>query len=209
MKVVSLVAQKGGAGKTTIAVHLAVLAQQQGQRVALIDIDPQRSTAAWWQSRQVDTPLLVETAAAQLPAVIQAAQSDKLDLVIIDTPPRSASEAASAVAVSSLVLIPTRPAILDLRAISMTVDLIGTTNQAAAIVLNACPPGRLGEAAIVTEARAGLNDYGLPVVPVALTHRVAFSYALIDGEAVTEFEPHGKAAREIRVLSHWIEETLQ
>ncbi len=209
MKILSLMAQKGGAGKTTIGVHLAVLAEQMGKAVVLIDLDPQRSASSWWHSRKVDTPLMVETTAAQLADVIGAARTDNVDLVIIDTPPHTAAEANKAAELSDLILIPTRPAILDLRAISRTVDIVKSTNRPAVIVLNACQPGRGAEASVVREARMGLKDYGLPVAPVAITQRVALSHALIDGQAVTEFEPNGKAAHEIRALFHWLEENTK
>ena len=206
MKILALLAQKGGAGKTTIAVHLAVHREQQGGSVLLVDVDPQGSTLNWWRSRQPDTPLMVETTAARLPQVIEAARTDQVDLVIIDTPPYSSIEAARAADLADLVVVPTRPAILDLRAISTTVDLVKASRHQAVLVLNACPPGRGGvEPTIVREARRGLESYGLPIAPVALTHRVAFSHALIDGRAVTEFEPKGKAAQEIRELSNWLE----
>ena len=110
MKILALLAQKGGAGKTTIAVHLAVHHQQQGGSVLLVDVDPQGSTVNWWRSRQADTPLMVETTAANLPKVIAAAKSDKVGQVIIDTPPYSSIEAARAAELADLVVVPTRPA---------------------------------------------------------------------------------------------------
>lgn len=102
------------------------------------------------------------------------------------------------------ILIPARPAILDLRAIADTVGLVN--NKAAVIVLNSCPPGRgFAEVGIVTEARKALSVYGLPVCPVAVSQRVAYSHALNGGLAVTEFEPEGKAAGEIRRLWEWLQ----
>ena len=209
MKILALLAQKGGAGKTTIGVHLAVHQDQQGASVLLIDVDPQRSSVNWWRSRKAPTPLMVATTAAKLPEVIGAASSENLDLVIIDTPPYSSTEAARAAELADLIVVPTRPAILDLRAIAKTVQLVNSAEHHGCLVLNACPPGRGGaEPSIVREARKGLASYGLPIAPVALAHRVAFSHALIDGRAVTEFEPKGKAAQEIRALSNWLEEKL-
>ncbi|MDA2930004.1 ParA family protein [Acidobacteria bacterium AH-259-O06] len=147
-----------------------------------------------------------DAAAVQLPDVIKAAGSDGVDLIIIDTPPYSSIEAIKAAEQADLLLVPTRPVILDLRA---TVDLAKSTKRSAALVLNACPPGRGGEPSIVREARQGLKSYGLPVALVAITQLVAFSHALIDGRAVTEFEPKGKAAQEISALSNWLEEKIK
>jgi chromosome partitioning protein len=106
---------------------------------------------------------------------------------------------------ADIVLIPSRPAILDLEAIGASVDIVNQTQATGIIVLNACPfPGKTGETAIVTEARDALSVYGLPVAPFSLANRVAFSHSLIDGRAVTEFDRKGKAASEMKGLYNWI-----
>lgn len=209
MKVLTLLAQKGGTGKTTLAVHLAVLAVQEGRRVVLVDADPQRSTGDWWRARAELFPELVECDADQLPDVVKAAKADDVDLVVIDTAPHAEGAAVTAARVADLVLIPTRPAILDLRAIRASVELVRGIRCKAAIVLNACPPARgVGEAGIVYEARHGLVEYGLPVCPASVTQRAALSHALIDGRAVTEYEPGGKAAAELQNLWNWLSEEM-
>jgi chromosome partitioning protein len=94
--------------------------------------------------------------------------------VFIDTPPRHEEALRAVCAVADLILIPARPSILDLRAIADTVELIDS--KSAVIVLNSCPPGRgFGEAGVVSEARRALSVYGLPVCPVVISQRVAFS----------------------------------
>lgn len=210
MKTLSVMAQKGGAGKTTIAVHLAVLAEQRGRGVALVELDPQQSAADWWRSRQAETPIMVEAGAAQLAEIVQSARKDGLDLVVVDTPPHATYEAEIACRQANGVLIPCRPSILDLRAIGKTVERVKATGTPAGIVLNHCPPSRagFGESGMVQEARAALTRYRLPLCPVALVERVALSHALIDGRAVTEFAPHGKAAREMERLFKWVEEIM-
>jgi len=206
MKSIALLAQKGGAGKTTLAIHLAVLAGNEGKRVVLIDCDPQKSAGDWWRARAADAPVLVETPAAQLPAVLKAAAADGYDLALIDTAPHANADATAAARAADLALIPCRPSILDLRAIGATVDLVRAVGRPAAIVLNSAPASRgYGDAGIAAEARRGLLAYGLPVAPVAITQRAALSHALIDGRAVTEFEPTGKAAGELRALWRWID----
>jgi hypothetical protein len=102
------------------------------------------------------------------------------------------------------ILIPTRPAILDLRAIARTVEFVRRAGRPAAILLNAVPPGRgVAESSVTTEARRALAAYGLPIVPTAVGQRAALAHALNDGRAVTEFEPDGKAAEELRGLWRW------
>jgi chromosome partitioning protein len=114
MRVIGLLSRKGGVGKTTLAVHLAVLARQAGQRTLLIDLDPQGSAAAWWRAREAETPALVETQPAELRSILDAARTDGVDLVVVDTRPSAEADVAPVAALSDLVLIPTRPAIFDL-----------------------------------------------------------------------------------------------
>jgi len=209
MRILALLAQKGGAGKTTLALHLAVVAQQDGLRTVLVDLDPQRSAAGWWHARAANMPELVETEAGRLSEVIEAAKSDGVSLLVVDTRPSVERDASEVARLADLALIPTRPAILDLRAIGATVDVVKAARRPAAIVLNSCPPARgIGEASLTAEARRGLRAYGLPVSPTAITQRAALAHALIDGQAVTEFEPDGKAAAEVRKVWEWARRQL-
>jgi chromosome partitioning protein len=209
MKVIGLLSRKGGVGKTTLAVHLAVLAQQAGQRTLLIDLDPQRSAAAWWRAREAETPALVETQPADLRGILDAARADGVDLVVVDTRPSVEADVAHVAALSDLVLIPTRPAIFDLRAILGTLDVVKGTARRSLLVLNACPPSRgAGEASIVTDARRALTAFGVPVAPVAITSRAAFVAAPVTGLTAGETEPQGKAAKEIRALWRIVEKEL-
>jgi chromosome partitioning protein len=209
MKMVGLLSRKGGVGKTTLAVHLAVLAQQAGQRTLLIDLDPQGSAAAWWRARDAETPALVETQPAELRAILDAAQADGVDLVIVDTRPSVEADVAHVAALSDLVMIPTRPAIFDLRAILGTLDVVKGTARRSMLVLNACPPARgAGEASIVTDARRALTAFGVPVAAVAITSRAAFIAAPVAGLTAGETEPEGKAAKEIRALWRIVEKEL-
>ena len=209
MKTLALLARKGGAGKTTLAVHLAVLAVQSGRRVLLVDTDPQRSTAAWWRSRSAATPELVECEAGDLPQVLAAARADGVELAVIDTRPSLEADTATVARLADFVLIPTRPTILDLRAIAATVEVVLATNRPAAIVLNAVLAPRDGEESPqAAEARQALTAYGIPVAPVAVGNRVALGHALVDGRAVTEFEPGGKAAIELQSLYRTVKEHL-
>jgi chromosome partitioning protein len=227
MRTVALLARKGGTGKTTLAVHLAVLAAESGRRVLLVDTDPQRSAGDWWRVRQTDDPNLVECAAKRVPAVLEAAERDGIDLVVVDTRPSVEADTADIARLSNMVLIPTRPGILDLRAIAPTTEVVRSVNlpgcatiearsgsmcrkaPAALIVLNAVPAARgFGENGLTAEARRALEAYRLPVAEVAIGSRSAFAHALIDGRSVTEFEPNGKAARELRKLFNHMETVL-
>ena len=209
MRTIALLARKGGTGKTTLAVHLAVLAAESGRCVLLVDTDPQHSAGDWWRVRKTDVPRLVECAAKRVPAVLQAAEQDWIDLVVVDTRPSVEADTADIARLADLVLIPTRPGILDLRAIAPTTEVVRAARHAAIIVLNAVPAARgFGENALTAEARRALQSYRLPVAATAIGNRTAFAHALIDGRSVTEFEPHGKAAGELRKLFNHMETIL-
>jgi len=206
MKTICLLAQKGGTGKTTLCLHLGVLAAETGRTPIILDLDPQASAVAWKRRRQQNTPEVIRLEAAGLEALQKEQRQQGKDLVLLDTAPHSSQDATTAAALADLVLIISRPAILDLEAIGESVKIVKRIGRPGAVVLNACPPPhRGGETAIVREAREALGVYGLPVSPVAVSQRAAFSHALIDGRSVTEFESGGKAAGEIRSLWDWIE----
>lgn len=209
MKTMTLLAQKGGTGKTTLSIHLAVQAGLHGCRVLLVDVDPQGSATAWWRRRDVSEPGVVQCDPADLADTLGTAEQRRFDLVIVDSAPHSTEGSRLCARLCDQVYIPTRPAVLDLDAISATTSLVREVDANAAIVLNACPPpGRRGEARIVAEAREALAGYGLPVCESAVSQRAAFSHALIDGRAVSEFDPRGKAAREIEQLWQHVNQEL-
>jgi chromosome partitioning protein len=209
MKTLALLSQKGGSGKSTLTVHLAVIAQAAGRRTVIIDLDPQRSAAGWWETRTADTPEMVESTPGDLQAVLDAARGDGVDFAVVDTRPSAGADAAAAAAVADLVLIPTRPAIFDLKAIGATVDIVASAKVPTFIILNGTPASRgIGEASVTADARRVLADYGIPVAPVAIGQRASLAHALVDGQAVNEFDPNGKAAAEMIRLWQLTEKTL-
>jgi chromosome partitioning protein len=178
--------------------------------VLLVDTDPQRSAAAWWRSRPADVPELVECDATKLAPVLAAAEEAGVDLLVIDSRPSVEADTGAVAKLADLVLIPTRPAILDLRAIAETVRVVTNAKKPALIVLNATPAARAGvrEAAITAEARRALAAYDVPVASVAITSRADLSHALVGGLAVNEFAPNGKAAAELGELFKIVEKAL-
>ena len=199
MRVVSIVSQKGGAGKTTIAVNLAVAALASGEKGTIIDIDPQATASNWGDRRQTEFPLIISAQAARLPQIIK--QVDEASWVFIDTPPAISNMTMAAVKVADIVLVPSRAAIFDLDTLSATLDLVRMGQREAAVVLNAVP--HRGPDA--EEARAVITAYGAAIAPVSLGHRAAFQHAATIGLGVTEHEPSGKAAYEIRKLFDWLQ----
>lgn len=202
MKTLALMAQKGGAGKTTLAVHLAQAARRE--RVAVLDLDPQRSAVAWSTVRGVDrAPPVVPCTVAELPTALRAATSDGHGLVILDTPPHATAAARAIAGAADAVLIPCRPDALDIAAAEASVRAVDGHGRAA-FVLSACPY----RAPEIDEAREALATFGLPVAPVVVHLRRPLARALKHGQAVAEFEPRGKAAAEIAELWAWTREEL-
>ncbi len=210
MKTLGVLSRKGGVGKTTLAIHMAVLAEQAGLRTLLVDLDPQRSAASWWRARAAEIPHLVETDPGSLRDILEAAAEDGVDLVVVDARPSLETDAAHVAAMADVVLAPTRPAIFDLRAILGTLDIVKGAARRSLIVLNACPPPRgAGEASLVVDARHALAAFGVPVAPVAIVNRSAFPAAAVDGLTACEADPGSKAAKEMRALWRALEKELR
>ena len=123
MYTITLVAQKGGTGKTTLAINLAVAAEAVGHRAVLIDLDPQASAAGWGDHRTLARPVVAPVPATRLEDALGTARAHRADLAIIDTAPHSESSALEAARAADLSLIPLRPGILDLRALRTTADI--------------------------------------------------------------------------------------
>ena len=192
MRVVSVISQKGGAGKTTLALHLAVASSIEGRNTAVIDLDPQASAAKWADRRSKDVPVVLSAHASRLPNEMGRVRESGGEAVMLDTAPHSDSAALEAAKASDLVLIPCRPAILDMEAINNTLDLVRTTGKPIFVVMNAvAPTGQ--EAQEAADAIAGLK---VEVCPVRLVNRIAFARSLIAGLTAQEYEPSGKAAAE-------------
>jgi chromosome partitioning protein len=202
MKTIALVTEKGGTGKSTLAVHLAVCAARQGKIVAVIDLDPQGSASHWAERRAANAENVPVVAAKvqELPSLLASARAQGADVVILDTAGRQDVTTAHVVEAADLVLVPCRASIYDLEASRHTAELIRDAGgKRAAFVLNAVP----SRGARAQEAREALESM-LPVSPVEMHHLVAYSDALNDGQSVEELEPVGKAAQEIRALYEWI-----
>lgn len=204
MKVVAFLSQKGGAGKTTLAVHTAVAAHEAGLGVVLIDTDPQKSATVWGEARQEEAPVVATADVSDLRRVLDAARGDGMGLAIVDAAPHAAPAAASIARAADLIVIPCRPTAFDLAAVDGAVRIAKAAGGKAAFVLSACP----FRAPEIAETREALGAYGLPVAPVEITERRAFARAVASGRAVTEFEAEGKAAGEIRALWSWLQEQM-
>jgi chromosome partitioning protein len=204
MKKIAFLSQKGGSGKTTLAVHTAVAACESGERIVVIDTDPQKSATAWGNARPQHSPIVATAAASELGRVLDAADRERMTLAIVDTAPHATPDAVRIVRAVDLIVIPVRPTAFDIAAAGSAVDIVKAAGVRAVFVLSACPL----RAPEIAETRAVLAEYGLPVAPVEIIDRRAFARAVATGRAVTEFESDGKAAAEIRAFWAWLKEML-
>ena len=202
MLTVALISQKGGAGKTTLALNLAVASGLSGRAAAVIDLDPQASAAAWADSRERDTPAVVSAQASRLGEMLSAARRHGAALALIDTAPHAETAALAAARAADLVLVPCRPSILDLRAVAASRDIALLAGVPAAAVLCAVP----ARGPLAGDAKAALKGGGLPAAPCAVGQRIAFVHAMTGGLGVQEHAPRSAAAAEISGLHNWIVE---
>ena len=197
MRTIALVTQKGGSGKSTLAACLAVAAQEAGERVFLIDMDPQKSLVKWGR-RRTDKDLAVEAvAAAKLPAAMEALAKSNVTLVIIDTPATDSPSAEAAMRAADFSIIPARPTIFDIWSSEVTRGKLKTLDRDFAFVLNQCPA--LQDSQRVQDGAAALETMGGLLRPM-IASRVIYQEAAREGLGVTELEPEGKAADEMRQL---------
>ena len=196
--------QKGGSGKTTLSGHIAVAAQAAGAGpVALIDTDPQGSLAKWWNAREAEMPVFVETTVARLAQDIEKLKRTGLRLIVIDTPPAATAAISEVVQQADLVVVPTRPSPHDLRAVGATVDIVEGAGKPLVFVVN-CATAR---ARITGETAVSLSQHGT-VAPVTVHNRVDFAASMIDGRTVGEVNPAARSAKEVTTLWSYLEGRL-
>ncbi|MDE0379636.1 MAG: ParA family protein [Rhodospirillales bacterium] len=205
MHVVALLAQKGGVGKTSIALALAVEAVDEGRTVVVLDADPQASACKWRDRREADAPVVTDVQPSRLRHAVNAAAEQDVDLVVIDTPPRSETAALEAAKVADLVVIPCRAQILDIETVPIALQLLALAGDPTVVsVLNSVPP-RGPRAQQATEA---LERFGVRVCPHMLGHRAAWGDANALGLTVTEYPVRSRAGVELRQVARWLAQVL-
>jgi len=208
MKVIAVLNQKGGSGKTTIATHLARALQLGGSDVLLVDSDPQGSARDWAAVRE-DQPLTV--VGIDRPTIDRDLRHvARKDFVVIDGAPQAADLAVSAIKAADFVLIPVQPSPYDIWATAELVELvkqrIEVTDgklQAAFIVSRAIKGTRIG-----TDVTKALVEYGLPILKTRIIQRVIYPSTAAAGTTVLDVEPNGDAAAEIRAMTEEIKQLL-
>jgi chromosome partitioning protein len=200
MRTIAFVTQKGGSGKSTLCINLSIAAQEAGRSVCILEMDRQATVSDWAEQRVEETPEVAQVDATQLDAVITRLQGCGYDYVFIDTPGIDSAGTLSAIRAADLCVIPCRPTPADLRAFKPTLAAIYRLDKRFAFVLNQTPPRSYR----VRDAADGLAVLG--VVPdVNIVLRNDHQDAIGMGKGVTELNPDGPAAHEIRQLWSWIE----
>jgi len=198
VKTVTVNSRKGGAGKTTVSVSLAMAARQAGLKVVLADMDPLRSSTEILRSREEAASMLIETNAGKLWVLQETCKRNGCDLLIIDTPTQPESEIVQCMNHSDLVLAVARPTVLDLAAVKETIALVQRTGAPGLVVLNQCPPMRNGEEnPVVTQAVERLRFGQLPVAKSVLRSRIAYQHAFASNCGVTEWDAASDAAGDV------------
>ncbi len=197
MRTVAFVTQKGGSGKSTLASSVAVAALESGERVSIVDMDPQGSLLSWSKARDLDDIPVQAATAAQLPAALQALEAKGFTLVLIDTPGAEGAASKAAMHAAQLNIIPSRPSIFDLWASAQTRAALAEAKGDYVFLLNQCPPSQ--QSARVNDGVAALEEMGGLMSPLVLS-RVDYQEAARHGWGVTELNPNGAAAEEMRAL---------
>ena len=199
--IITVAQQKGGAGKTTLAANLAIAYAQGKRKVAVADIDPQQSLTMWHALRQElhgdDSGItVVPVGGWKLATELDRLRRD-YDIVVIDSPPHAETDAKIAVRQARLVVIPVQPSPMDVWATEPILEVAQKEKAPVMLVLNRVP----ARANLTESMMFEIKDYGAQVSSVRIGNRVAFAGAMLKGLGVTEMEPKGRAAQEIRALS--------
>ena len=197
MRTIAFVTQKGGSGKSTMAISLAVAAMEARERVFVLDMDPQRSLKNWAELRGRDDLPVEAVTAGRLPATLAALEKSGFTLAIIDTPGVEGAASIAAMKAADLNIIPVRPNIFDLWASEVTRKALKEHRASYVFALNQCPPAQ--QSARIQQGAEALEALGGLITPMILS-RVDYQEATRTGLGVTEWNPSGAAADEIRAM---------
>ena len=200
MKVIALVTQKGGSGKSTLCVSLAVAAQEAGHTVCILEMDRQATASQWAIASKGVPPEVAPIAPDRIEVSLQRISSGEYDYVFVDTPGIDSPGTNAAIRHADLCLIPCRPTPADLRGVAPTLGAVHRLEKPFAFVLNQAPP----KGYRVRDTAEGLKVMGV-LADVNIVMRNDHQDAMATGQGVTEFNPTGAAATEIRGLWAWVD----
>ncbi|MEO1322842.1 MAG: ParA family protein [Pseudomonadota bacterium] len=210
MKVIGILSQKGGVGKTTLAMNLAVAAAYGGEPSIVFDMDPQQSATVFHRLRvnngHDDQPMVKASSYQTLVEGLRAAAADGYKVAIIDTPPNAVSKDVEVAAGAEVVLVPVTPSFFDIAAIEATIAIASkhTSGNGFAVLNMAKHYGDHVEVA----KEAITSNFDFPVAPMTIGDRMAFKNAARNGQGVLESEPSSKAAEEILALWSFVNKAI-
>ena len=209
MNVLAFASRKGGAGKSTLAAHLAAHVHRPTRPCLLIDDDPQGSLTLWNELR-ADSALPLKIVKRGIAHIVKKAKRNGVNWIFIDTPPNNSASVAEAIEAATLVIIPCRPGLFDIDAVQETIALARQARTPYAVVFNAAPPKRQEiESPAVSIARRCLAQLEVPVWGGQISHRASFSFALSEGEGVKGYESDPYSTAEISSLWSAIEKSVK
>jgi chromosome partitioning protein len=208
MVTILLGSEKGGSGKTTIAMHLAVAAQRSTEAaVIVVDTDPQRTASRYARYRKGIPPLAYYKTPPEVPALLDAARNDGVAYAVVDTQGHSSADLCALMRLADLVIVPVRPTDADRGTIERTKAIVDAAGARAVAVLSQVPQGNSGSADAIATA-AFLAEVGLEVIPIRIKFRRPYSEALANGKTVIENFAPGAVARDEMQTFFWHVKTL-
>lgn len=206
MRVVSILARKGGTGKSTAARCLAVEALKSGRRVVIIDLDPQATGHKWSQRRAangIPVPLTVTPTAGGVAAQLESFRAQGVDLVLIDTPPVATPTVNAALDASDAAIVVTRPNPEDLESIQESLRVARAQGRPTATILWQCPPDKRVRS--VSMAQAALENVDANLCPTTISASVSYPYSYAELLTPQEREPEGRARAELADVWAWLQ----
>lgn len=203
MLVFSVLARKGGVGKSLIVRSLAVQALHDGRKAAILDADPQETVVSWSKRREPTAPFVIGLGSRPMRDALGEIEGRGGDIVFIDTPPHAQPIINIAAQVADACLLVTGPYPEDLEQVGAVASIVSGLSKPAGIILNKSPP----KTHALTLARAALTTFKIPTCPTSITQLVGHPYASAEGLAIQEREPDSKGAREIAAVWEWVKAT--
>ena len=192
--VIALAQQKGGVGKSTVAIQVAVELNRRKRRAAVIDLDPQASVVKWGERRKREEPIVMPSNGPSLAGSLVHLRGNGVEFAFLDLPGRNSPLTNDGMRAANLVLVPARPDEMDIEASGETVAAAQRLRRRYMYVMSLAPSRRSDRTGEFAKA---LVEHGHPVFPVHLIDRIAYSDSVDRGLGVTEMEPRGQAAKEI------------